>query len=187
VLSGDGCISFVDVLGGSCLGQLQLSFPGSRASSFSVDPRADVLAAVCSDGLVRMYDLAVVRARQQQSQQGSLLVTKLQGQQLSQLPASSEQGMSTVASSSERATAIPSSSSSTAKGVLADVVNLPASSQRGVPGKPPVRQKDAAVAGKLVLGTKLLNDPAMYLNRRKLQELLMVYGEFPARYRQLIW
>eukprot|EP00775_Hariotina_reticulata_P010320 gene10320-10477_t len=186
VLSGDGCITFVDVLGGSCLGQLQLSFPGSRASSFSVDPRASVLAAVCSDGLVRMYDLAVVRARQQQSQPGSLLVTKLQEQQLSQLPASSEQDLSTVASSSERATAIPSSSS-TAKGVLADVVNLPASAQGCVRGKPAARQKDATVAGKLVLGTKLLNNPAMYLNRRKLQELLMVYGEFPARYRQLIW
>jgi hypothetical protein len=186
VLTGDGCITFLDVLGSSCVGQLQLSFPGCRASSFSIDPRANVLAAVCSDGLVRMFDLAVVRARQQQGQRGSLPVAQLQEQQLSQLPASSEQDIVRGPSTPEAGAALTGSGSCETR-VLNDVVNLPTSAERSAARKPPVRKKDAAAAGKLVLRTKLLNAPAASLNRRKLQELLMVYGEFPARYRQLIW
>jgi len=186
VLTGDGCITFLDVLGCQCVGQLQLSFPGCRASTFSMTPvqislQLSAAMAWCGCLTWRWFVPSSSKASG-----GACQWPSCRSSSYAKLPASAEQDIVRAVSSSETAAARPGSSS-TATGVLTDVVNLQPSAERGPPRKPPVRQKDGAAAGKVVLRTKLLSAPASYLNRRKLQELLMVYGEFPARYGQLIW
>lgn len=188
VLTSDGCISFVDLQACCITGQLQLTFPGCRAVSYSTDPRANAMAVVCSDGLVRLYDLAVVRSRQQQ-QQGAGVRTqleRLQEAQLQQLSASAD--VFGVSSSAQKA----------GGRVLSDVGNVAHSKAAAAAG---ARKAKGAAAGPLAAGgssahqaaepgqlrVRQLGAAATALNRRKLQEVLLAFGEFPARYRRLIW
>jgi hypothetical protein len=78
-------------------------------------------------------------------------------------------------------------------GVLRDSSNTIAatvSRQKRATGakKQQIRDKAAGgVGGGKQLAARALDVPAAALNRRKLQQMLLVYGEFPARYRLLIW
>lgn len=192
VLTSDGCISFIDVHAGRCTGQLELTFPGCRALSFSTDPRANTMAVVCSDGLLRLYDLAIVRARQQQHTQ-RLQLQKLQEAQLLQLSpaaeviAAADSGGFSVGRSKPHA----ATQAAAARGasVLTDVGNVELGSRGSRAKRPAATGRDgaaaAAVAGQLRV--RQLGEPAAALNRRKLQEMLLAFGGFPARYRRLIW
>lgn len=202
VLTSDGCISFVDVTACCFSAQLQLTFPGCRATNFSTDLRANSMAVVCTDGLVRLYDLGVVRAKQQGVSLNPQL-QKLQESQLSQLSATSEalpvpapaasgvQHIGAVASSSGGATAPAAGQQQQAgRRELGDVGNIPSSSQAGARSKGGRGGSSNVKPGSTTaeqLTVRQLAAPAAALNRRKLQEMLLMFGEFPARYRRLIW
>jgi len=187
VLTSDGCISFVDLEAGCITGRLQLTFPGCRAVSFSTDPRANTMAVVCSDGLVRVYDLGVVRAKQQG--QGQFI-------QLQRLQPAQLQHLSTAAD------VLPTAAGSTAGGrhrpplaqaaagpskVLSDVGNVGRSAPAGRTKAKAAVKSGAAGSAASLFGVRQLAAPAAALNRRKLQDMLLAFGEFPARYRRLIW
>eukprot|EP00882_Tetradesmus_deserticola_P023009 GHRQ01025034.1.p1 GENE.GHRQ01025034.1~~GHRQ01025034.1.p1 ORF type:complete len:156 (-),score=62.11 GHRQ01025034.1:140-607(-) len=155
-----------------------------------MDARANSMAVVCSDGLARIYDLAAVRRNAQQTSSSLQQVQQLQEAQLQQLPASA--GVLTTSSSG------PSSRADADKGqrgqvaVLSDVINVPAKAA-GKAAKQ--RSKGASSGSSARAGSALpgqlrvasLDAAAVALNKRKLQDMLSAYGEFPARYRQLIW
>eukprot|EP00879_Flechtneria_rotunda_P028464 GHRR01030580.1.p1 GENE.GHRR01030580.1~~GHRR01030580.1.p1 ORF type:complete len:432 (+),score=200.23 GHRR01030580.1:480-1775(+) len=140
------------------------------------------MAVVCSDGLLRVYDLSVVRAKQQGLWQ-TQPVQKLQQSQLQQLPA----GTGSLASrqGTTNSCSIGDGSRKHQQQVLSEVQNMPLK-------QPKVQQKakPAAAAARQAPGPlhiKPLHAAFAGLQHRKLQEILMVYGEFPARYRSLIW
>jgi hypothetical protein len=177
VLTSDGCISFVDVAASAFSGQLQLTFPGCRAVSFATDARANSMAVVCTDGLVRLYDLAVVRARQQ----GVALSPQLQRLTAAELAAGSG-----AAASSAGAGAVPLRE-------RGDADNVPQPSRSTSTGKAaaaPAKGSSSTSRHQHVsaqLCVQPLDAPAAALNRHKLQDMLTQFGEFPARYRRLIW
>lgn len=186
VLTSNGCISFVDLQKSCIAGQLQLTVPGCRAVSFSTDPRANTMAVVCSDGLLRLFDLAVVRAKQQ----GHSFV------QLKQLQEVQLQQLSTNADSlPPLSKAGPSASAQSAGAhgskVLSDVGNVELGSRagraKGTAAPAAAGSSSGAAAAGQQLHVRQLSQPAAALNRRKLQEILLAYGEFPTRYRRLIW
>lgn len=186
MLTSDGSISFLDITAACFTAQLQLTLPGSRASSFSTDARANSMAVVCSDGLVRLYDLATVR-RAAQQQRSTQQVHKLLEPQLQQLPAGIFSTAGSVNSTSGQLMG-PGEPGQPPLQVLTDVANMPARKtgkatkldKRALDiSKPPVRVGQ--------LQTQPLDAAAAALNKQKLQDMLKVYGEFPARYRPLIW
>jgi hypothetical protein len=189
VLTSNGCISFVDLQGRCISGRLHLTAPGCRAVEFSTDPRANTMAVVCSDGLLRLYDLGVVRAQQQkhgqQPQQQNL--QELTVKELQQLPATAE----VLPASAQLGDAAGRSKASDTR-ILSDVGNLERSSSRGKAGKakgpsrPPAAGSSAGVAAGQ-LQVRPLSGPAAALNTQKLQEVLLAYGQFPTQYRRLIW
>lgn len=183
VLTCDGCITFVDLMQCCMTGRLQLTAPGCRAVSFSTDPRANTMGVVCSDGMLRLFDLSAVRAKQQG--QTPVQLARLQQVQLLQLstsadplPMPSKEGCSVAA---------PARGSK----VLSDVGNIEHGSRtgRGQAVGPAAAASNSTAAGAAgqQLRVRQLGEPAASLNRRKLQEILLAYGEFPIRYRRLIW
>jgi hypothetical protein len=154
-----------------------------------MDARANSMAVVCSDGLARVYDLAAVRKSAQQRSGLAQQVQQLQEAQLQQLPA----GAGALASSSGPGSKVGASRDvqRAPVAVLSDVVNMPAKAagkaakQRGKGYSGSKGQAGAAVPGQPRVAA--LDAAAVALNRRKLQDMLSAYGEFPARYRQLIW
>jgi hypothetical protein len=189
VLASNGCISFVDLQGRRISGRLHMTAPGCRAVEFSTDPRANTMAVVCSDGLLRLYDLGVVRAQEQknsqQPQQQDLQELTLK--ELQQLSASAE-----VLPAPVQGGAAGRSTVSQAR-ILSDVVNLDTSSRNGKAGKakgasrPSAAGSSAGVTAAGQLQVRALSGPAAALNTQKLQEVLLAYGQFPTRYRQLVW
>lgn len=186
VLTSDGCISFVDLQARVITGQLQLTVPGCRALEFSTDPRANTMAVVCSDGMLRLYDLGVVRAQQQRhSQAAQQRLQELKLQELKQLSTSAE--------------VFPSSAQGTATGsrsrVLSDVGNVERSSGGGRgsagkvkgPSRPPAAGSSTGITASGQLQVRSLSGSAAEFNTHKLRDMLLVCGQFPARYRRLIW
>jgi hypothetical protein len=184
VLTSNGCISFVDLQKSCITGQLQL--PGCRAVSFSTDPRANTMAVVCSDGLLRLFDLAVVRAKQQAH--SFVQLKRLQEVELQQLSANAD---SLPASSKAGPSASGQSAGARGSKVLSDVGNVELGSRAGKAKGTAEPAAAGGSGGPTAAGQQLhvrqLSQPAAALNRRKLQEILLAYGEFPARYRRLIW
>lgn len=195
VLASDGSITFVDLHAARFTAALRLSSPGSRACCFSMDARANSMAVVCSDGLARVYDLAAVRRGAQQHSSPAQQVQRLEEAQLQQLPA----GAGVLVTSSRTGNKVGASTDvlRAPVAVLSDVVNVPAKAAGQAAKAAKQRSKDAsgnssgkAQAGLAVPGqlrVSALDAPAVALNKRKLQDMLSAYGEFPARYRQLIW
>lgn len=144
------------------------------------------MAVVCSDGLLRLYDLSVVRARQQARSPTQL-------QRLQQLQ------LLLLSTSAEVLPAVPSKGVSAAQPawaarhtkVLADVGNVECSRGRGGAGPSAAGSSGAAAGaaagGSQQLRVRQLGETAAALNRSKLQGILLAFGEFPARYRRLIW
>lgn len=173
VLTSDGGICFVDVRRAALLGRLQLAHPGCRAASFATDARANRMAVACSDGAVRLFDLAAVRSRQR----GALPLQQLDEAALRSLPAASG-----VACEGEG----EGESRGDAGAALREVGNIapPRGARRGAGGK---AARSAAGGSGPVLSVRSLDGAAAGLNRAKLCELLAAHGEFPPRYRALIW
>jgi hypothetical protein len=77
--------------------------------------------------------------------------------------------------------------------VLSDVANIPAKAagkaakQHGKGASSGSSKSQAGSALPRQLRVSPLDVAAVALNKRKLQDMLVAYGEFPARYRQLIW
>jgi hypothetical protein len=157
-----------------------------------MDARANSMAVVCSDGLARVFDLAAVRRGAQQRGGLAQQVQQLQEAQLQQLPGgaavltSSSSGQSSRAAASRQTQRAPVA-------VLSDVANIPAKAAGKAAkqhGKGPGSGRSKPHAGSALPGqlrVSPLDGAAVALNRRKLQDMLAVYGEFPARYRPLIW
>lgn len=174
VLTSDGCISFVDLEASCVAGQLQLTAPGCRALSFSTEPRANAMAVVCSDGLVRLFDLAAVRAKQQGQGQG-------QRKQLQQLH---QQQLLQVSTSADVLPVLAGAQPGASR-VLSNVSNIDHTGK--APAKANAASRRAGQSTPAQLHVRQLSGPAAALNRRKLQDMLRAFGEFPSRYRQLIW
>jgi hypothetical protein len=157
-----------------------------------MDARANSMAVVCSDGLARVFDLAAVRRGAQQRGLLAKQVQQLQEAQLQQLPAGA--AVLTSGSSGQSSRAAASRGMQRAAGaVLSDVANIPAKAAGKAAkqqGKAPGSGSNKPQAGPALPGqlrVSPLDGAAVALNRRKLQDMLAAYGEFPARYRQLIW
>lgn len=125
MLGGDGCILLVDVLGCSVAAALELTTPGARADSFSMDARGNVLAALCNDGTARLYDLSVVRAKQQAHPPRAL--RQLSPQQLeahaTALRASAPMALAAAQPASTKAAAQKHAAEQTDTPVLTDIGN----------------------------------------------------------------
>jgi hypothetical protein len=186
VLTSNGCISFVDLRKSCITGQLQLTVPGCRAVSFSTDPRANTMAVVCSDGLLRLFDLAAVRAKHQPH--SFVHLKQLQEVELQQLPANAD-SLPVVSQAGPSASA--QSAGARGSNVLSDVGNVQLGSRAGRAKGTAGTAAAGGSSGGATVGQQLhirqLSEPAAALNRHKLQENLLAYGEFPARYRRLIW
>jgi hypothetical protein len=198
VLTGDGCISFVDFAAARLTGRLQLTFPGCRAVSFSTDARANSMAVVCSDGLARLYDLSVIHAQHTNAGRTALQQQELQVLQAAELQlllaecqgaaqqpphhgaaaaanavlmerTNTQTSISTALASQRHAK--PTTSSSNASGSRRGAGSTCAAGAQQLAVPPPAPASPAAVS----------------LSQRKLQDILAVYGEFPARHRHRIW
>jgi hypothetical protein len=160
-----------------------------------MDARANSMAVVCSDGLVRVYDLAAVRRGAQQHSSLAQAVQRLGEAQLQQLPASA----GALATSSRTGSRVGASRDGLRApvAVLSDVVNVPAKAAGKAAKTSKQRSKDtstssrgkaqAGLAAASQLRVSPLDAAAVALNKRKLLDMLSTYGEFPARYRPLIW
>lgn len=195
VLCSTGCIHFLDIQSGSFAGQLKVTACGCRATSFSLDARANSAAVVCTDGFIRLYDLAAVRAQQQKRtivvlQQQQQHAQKMDEQQLRHLDA----GTAALASycAAGYAAGGPNKPQQVVQ-VLAEVSNMPAKHKAAAkPGrsdssaiKSSASKSSASKSG--IMQLQQLDSPAAALNKQKVQQLLAVFGEFPAKYRQMIW
>lgn len=143
------------------------------------------MAVVCSDGLLRLYDLGVVRARQP-AQAQQVQVQRLQEAQLQQLsPAAEVMPVSDKGGAPTARTKAQLAQAARGPAVLSDVGNVELGSRAGKARRPGRDGAPAAPAGQLHV--RQLGEPAAALNRLKLQDMLMAFGGFPARYRRLIW
>lgn len=177
-MTSSGGIFFLDIHTCSLLGQLQIASPGCRAVSFSLEPRANRIALVCSDGCVRLYDLAAWRAKQQAKLPQQLMqqLRRLSEDQLQHLTGCHESSRGAVRNKSLQQRQQQQSSAPVQ--VLSEVSNMPGRQ------KTASAKKTAVGGGFRVQETSVL---AAALNRQKLQELLAVYGEYPGKYRRMIW
>ena len=233
VLPGNGPVLFIDLAANQVTGQIPCKPSSSRLLSFSMDARANIMAAACSDGKLRLFDLAAARAAHSTeaaaARRGSSLVAKsrtapraaaaaagaLPGRSRALQPLQQESQLAlqilsledlhrlsahtfSFPVSNQSSTAAAAGQGRTDAGVLQDASNTIGATSRGrrrAGGALKAEAKQQQKGGKAVLGAvggkqlaaRVLDMPAAALNRRKLQQMLLVYGEFPARYRVLIW
>lgn len=136
------------------------------------------MAVVCNDGLVRLFDLATVRARQQSKQTALQQLQQLAKEQLQDLLGSVEPDASN--------NMLPAQNGAGGRQVLQVLSGV-----SNVPPKQQVASKAGKIKGSSIAAKAVklqrLDMPAASLNRKKLQQLLAAYGEFPAKYRLMIW
>jgi hypothetical protein len=210
VLCCDGSVSLVDFEAAAAEGELELPGGSSgkgvgssgsssvriRAEAMSVDARGNVLAVITDDGGARVYDIPAARAAMARAAAagrgggeglvtgGAMQVTKLSAGELAALPDALFDGAFAVPVPVGAAAAAATRAASGGGKSLVPV----RSGAAGAAGQAEaITAAGAAGSAVAALRPRQLAPNAAAVSRRRLEEVLVTFGEFPSRYRLLIW
>ncbi|GBF94025.1 hypothetical protein Rsub_07293 [Raphidocelis subcapitata] len=184
-----------------------------RADAIYADARGNLLAALTDDGCARLFDLAAARAALARRRGAAAAAGAAAGggarrvgaEEVAALPAALVEGSFPVPIQLGAAAAAAAKAARGAgaggggrqkaePGVLSDALNLPRGAPReraeAAPGKPPAKPaapSAARAAAAAAVRARPLDAAAAAVSRARLEEMLVTYGEYPPRYRLLIW
>ncbi|KAK9816667.1 hypothetical protein WJX72_003486 [[Myrmecia] bisecta] len=196
----DSVVRFVDVEACELCYEIPAKAGGHNYEQMSMDARGNYLALASSDGQLLLFDLAAVRSagsaagpphRLRRTERSALQ----QGMPVTPPPLPASEEADWPSDGAVAARPVPEKLSLPYKGPLRDLLQVPkaGSHEQWTTGVGADAKKQAAAAkqvwssGRDAYRVVPLDDEAALLNKARLQELLWSYGEYPAKYRLVIW
>eukprot|EP00198_Chlamydomonas_reinhardtii_P012485 XP_001701822.1 centriole proteome protein [Chlamydomonas reinhardtii] len=187
----DGSVAFVDVLGCQAVGSVPYTFPNRQDCMFDADERVEQMALV-ANGKVMLYDLEATRTNVQPprplprvlpAQLDDLAAAvALQSLQRQQAP---EEQQHKAQATAQPVRQVEQARDAERAGGMARDTQRAQDTQRASQGKVATSGLTAA-AGKRKAGAPAVA-AGVALDRSRLESLLEAFGEYPAKYRLLIW
>ncbi|KAL0019139.1 hypothetical protein WJX79_008487 [Trebouxia sp. C0005] len=201
----DGVVRFVDVVEGKVCCCIEPATQKQACEKMALDRRGNYAALITQDGELHLYDLVAVRKQQMGTAQPLRRTSRMSLQQAGPcLPSSPSSPAKLIGTSTGKENAFAASGLKLdSKLVLPFQTNGARSKQPA--GHSPKRHDSRRAAdketnadrkddqdGSLVPNNQQcrvarLDPQGVQLNQHRLQELLLAYGEYPAKYRLLVW